>query len=101
MQNYTMPALADDVAWICEEQKLGNPVVVGHSMGNVALELAASAPDLLAAVVMIDSLLFPPQPLLDALKPLEEALQGSNYLADYEQGLSGTCLPTDAGYGPT
>jgi pimeloyl-ACP methyl ester carboxylesterase len=57
-QRYTIGALADDVGWICEQLAIVNPVVVGHSLGGlVALELAASRPDLTRGVALIDSVL--------------------------------------------
>jgi pimeloyl-ACP methyl ester carboxylesterase len=54
-QEYTMPAFADDVAWLCRELRAEKPIVVGHSMGAVvALQLAADHPDVPSAIVMID-----------------------------------------------
>jgi pimeloyl-ACP methyl ester carboxylesterase len=95
-QNYTMAAFADDLAWLCSKLTLMRPVVVGHSMGgNVALELAARYPDIPSSLVMIDSVMFPPEALLDTLNPLIEALQGTHYLAAYQQALANMCLPTD------
>jgi pimeloyl-ACP methyl ester carboxylesterase len=44
--------------------------------GTVALELAARYPDLPAAIVLIDSVIFPPPAFVDALRPLGEALCG-------------------------
>src|SRR5262245_27678299 len=44
-QDYTIPAFADDVAWVCQELGLERPVVIGHSMGGaIALELGATWP---------------------------------------------------------
>jgi pimeloyl-ACP methyl ester carboxylesterase len=58
VQPYTIAALADDVAWMCEQLDVQRPVVIGHSLGGiVALELASTRPDLVAAAVMIDSVL--------------------------------------------
>ena len=43
-QRYTIGALADDVAWMCERLDVGRVVVVGHSLGGlVALEVAAAS----------------------------------------------------------
>jgi pimeloyl-ACP methyl ester carboxylesterase len=54
-QQYTMPAFADDVAWLCRELGAEKPIVVGHSMGAVvALQLAADHPDVPGAIAMID-----------------------------------------------
>lgn len=95
-QNDTMAAFADDLGWLCSKLALTRPVVVGHSMGgNVVLELAARYPDIPSSLVMIDSVMLPPQALLDTLYPLIEALQGPHYLAAYQQALSSMCLPTD------
>jgi pimeloyl-ACP methyl ester carboxylesterase len=95
-QNYTMPAFADDLAWLCTKLALTKPVMVGHSMGgNVVLELAARYPEVPCSVVMIDSCMFPPQAMLDTLKSETEPLQGPHYLAAYKQALSSMCLPTD------
>ncbi len=55
-QDYTIAGFADDVAWMCRELGLEHPVVVGHSMGGmVAVELAATLPDLASAVIAVDS----------------------------------------------
>jgi pimeloyl-ACP methyl ester carboxylesterase len=57
-QRYSIPALADDVGWICERLDVGRAVVVGHSLGGlVALELAAMRPDLVRGAALIDSVL--------------------------------------------
>jgi pimeloyl-ACP methyl ester carboxylesterase len=63
--------------------------------GNVALELAARYPDIPSSLVMIDSVMLPPQALLNTLHPLIEALQEQHYLAAYQHALSVLCLPTD------
>jgi pimeloyl-ACP methyl ester carboxylesterase len=96
-QDYTMAAFAEDLAWLCTELTLVKPIVVGHSMGgNVALELAARYPEVLSSLVMIDSVVLPPQALLDTLpSQFAEALAGPHYLDAYRQSLSALCLPTD------
>ncbi len=87
-QDYTMAAFADDLAWLCEELELVKPIMVGHSMGgNVVLELAARYPAVPVSVVLIDSAVLPPQSLLDGLKTVVAALQGSGYLTAYRQVL--------------
>ena len=95
-QDYTMVAFADDLAWLCTELALVKPIVVGHSMGgNVALELAARRPELLSSIVLIDSVVFPSQSFRDALRPVLQALGGSDYAAVCRQAMLSTCLPTD------
>src|ERR1700754_5239679 len=47
VQEYSMAAFADDLAWICKKLGLEKPLLIGHSMGgNVSLEVAARYPDL-------------------------------------------------------
>jgi pimeloyl-ACP methyl ester carboxylesterase len=54
-QPYTMAGFADDLAWLCEQIGVVQPVVIGHSMGAaVALLLAATYPDFASGIVMID-----------------------------------------------
>jgi pimeloyl-ACP methyl ester carboxylesterase len=57
LQEYDPIVFADDLSWLCQNLGLERPIVVGHSMGgNIALKLAARAPELVGAVVMIDTL---------------------------------------------
>jgi pimeloyl-ACP methyl ester carboxylesterase len=95
-QDYTMAGFAEDMAWLCTEIGLGKSVVVGHSMGgNVALEMAAHHSESVHSVIMIDSVLFPHQALLDALAPMIKALEGSGFADAYRHGIEALCLPTD------
>jgi pimeloyl-ACP methyl ester carboxylesterase len=95
-QDYTMATFADDLMWLCTKLVLSRPVIVGHSMGgNVALEVAARYPNFPSSLVMIDSVMLPPQALLDTLHPMIKALQEPHYLAAYQQALSALCLPTE------
>jgi pimeloyl-ACP methyl ester carboxylesterase len=96
-QDYTIVGFADDVAWLCRELGLHRPVVVGHSLGGVvALELAARFPELPGAVVMLDSPLFVPPSLLDAVAPVITGLKGPDY-REVQRRLvaSVSFLPTD------
>jgi hypothetical protein len=45
---------------------------------------------------LIDSVILPHQWILDALKPMGEALRGPDYQAAYQQVLLAICIPTDA-----
>jgi pimeloyl-ACP methyl ester carboxylesterase len=61
---YPVSAYADDVAHLIVELKLGKVVAVGHSMGGITvLQLAATHPDRVAAIVMVDPapFAFPPE----------------------------------------
>ena len=81
VQSYTMRAFADDLAWLIEELNLGQPVVIGHSMGGtVALELAARHPEPVGAIVAIDSSLLPTAAATEiVLGDLVPGLQSPDY----------------------
>jgi pimeloyl-ACP methyl ester carboxylesterase len=52
---YPISAYADDLAHLIDTLKLGKVVAVGHSMGGITvLDLGASHPDKVAAIVMVD-----------------------------------------------
>ena len=52
---YDFPSVAGDLAEFIEELRLDRPVIVGHSWGgNVALEFAATHPDVAAGLVLVD-----------------------------------------------
>jgi pimeloyl-ACP methyl ester carboxylesterase len=95
-QEYTLDGFVDDVVWLCGQLGLAKPVIVGHSMGgNVALELAARHPDLAAAIVLIDSVVVPPSALVDALRPVAEAMRGPGYREASSALYASVFLPTD------
>lgn len=59
-QEYTIDLFCRDLEWLIGQLGLRRPVVVGHSMGGViALHLGARRRRALAAVVMVDSPVFP------------------------------------------
>jgi len=72
---------AADVAWLCDQLALGAPVIVGHSMGGaVAFEVAASRPELPAAIVLLDPIPIVPLPALRAQRSeLVARLGGPDY----------------------
>lgn len=80
-QDYTIPGFAEDLAWMCAELGLTKPIVVGHSMGAIsALQLAASFPDVPAAIVMVDPApIIPVAGLQELMAPVVEALHGEGY----------------------
>ena len=96
-QNYTVASFADDIAWLCSHLGVTKPVIVGHSMGgNIALALAARYPDLPAAILLLDTVVFPLPGLKEnALLPVLAALHGSGYRQAIRQAISGLFLPTD------
>ena len=61
---YPISAYADDLAYVIAQLGLGEVVAVGHSMGGLAvLQLAATHPDCVAAIIMVDPASFvrPPE----------------------------------------
>jgi pimeloyl-ACP methyl ester carboxylesterase len=81
-QEYTMAGFADDIAWQCAQLGLKKPVMIGHSFGGaLVLELCGRYPDLASGMVMIDSIVMPPQALRDSpeLQRLLEGVGGPNY----------------------
>lgn len=93
---YTTAGLADDLAWLCRQIGLEAPLVVGHSMGGaVALELGMRHPDSIAALVMIDSFVFPPAATLEALRPLADSMHGPGHEAGIEALRAAMARPGD------
>lgn len=80
-REYTVTAFADDIAWLCDELGLGHPVIAGHSMaGAIALELAATRPDLPSAIVLLDPIPIVPAPeFLEQTGRFVQALDGPGY----------------------
>ncbi len=80
-EDYTIDGLADDLAWMCAQLGLSRPVVVGHSLGGiVALALTASHPDLVGAVVALDSVLLLGNERRAAMTALLTRLRSDDYL---------------------
>jgi pimeloyl-ACP methyl ester carboxylesterase len=96
-QDYTMAGFADDLAFLCEQLGVDRPVVVGHSMGGViAFEMAARHPDLVGAVVAIDSPLVPPEALASQIPAFVEGLKSPAYQDASRNFVSNMLfLPTD------
>jgi len=75
-QAYTIAGFADDVAWLCGELGIAEPIVVGHSMGGMtALELAVRHPGLPSAIVACDSPIAVPAPLAGDLAEVAKQLR--------------------------
>lgn len=93
---YTIPAIAEEVAWTARELGLHKPVLVVHSMGVIGLELVARDPELVSALVVLDAPVLPPPPVRAAF---EQLLAGLRTPA-YQEVIGQTCdqmifLPTD------
>lgn len=76
-QEYTVRGYADDVAWLCYELGIYEPVIVGYGLGGVVgIELASHYPDLAAAVVALDSpILLPNESAASLLRSFAEKLR--------------------------
>jgi pimeloyl-ACP methyl ester carboxylesterase len=98
-QAYPISAFADDVAWCCRELQLQQPVLIGHSMGGiVAYEVAARAPQLPGAIVMLDSAVVMPAPVREAVPHVLGLLSGPDYAVHLRDFVAKALfLPSDDG----
>ncbi len=79
-QDYSVEALADDVAWIAATLGLNRPVLIGHSMGGlVALELASRGD--VRGLVLLESPVAAPPAMAAALQPALARLETEAYQA--------------------
>lgn len=96
---YDIPALADDVAWLCREVGILRPVVVGHSLGGmIAIELAARHPSLPTVVVAVAPGAISPTPQARSVyEGFATQLEGSDGEAVRRAWVEGESmfLPTD------
>lgn len=87
-QDYTIEALADDVAWICDSANVADAVFIGHSMGGtIVLALSHARPDLVRALALFDpAILFPPdvQTLANQLADAFAAPGGMDTVRQFE-----------------
>src|SRR4029453_11296968 len=79
---YPIRVYADDIAYLIERLGLDKVVAVGHSMGGLAvLQLAASYPHSVAAIVMVEPGPFAaalPPGVRDALEAIADAIDAGN-----------------------
>jgi pimeloyl-ACP methyl ester carboxylesterase len=87
---FNIEAYSDDVAWLCRALDLDRPVVIGHSMGGmIAVQLGASYPEMVSAVVALDSPFLSPAGLQESVQPLITAMEGpAHYEARKEMAAS-------------
>jgi pimeloyl-ACP methyl ester carboxylesterase len=97
LQDYGPIGFADDLRWLCKRLGLERPILVGHSMGgNIGLKLASLAPDLLKAIVMIDTFVDADATFMQGLRELSdnmETIGGSRQL--FETLSAMLFLPSD------
>jgi pimeloyl-ACP methyl ester carboxylesterase len=96
-QEYTIPAFADDLAWVCRELTLKRPVIIGHSMGGaIALELAAGHAKLISGIALLDSAVLPAPHIWNRAQTLLADLRKPSYLDVLRQFIADAFfLPTD------
>jgi pimeloyl-ACP methyl ester carboxylesterase len=94
---YSMASFADDLAWLCRQIELPNPVIIGHGMGGaVALEAVSRYRHLSSAVVMLQTTLFPPQAWLNSNAPsAEEALAAEDHVAVFRSIIAAGFIASD------
>jgi pimeloyl-ACP methyl ester carboxylesterase len=80
--SFTVRDLAADVLGVCEAAGVERAVLCGHSSlgGGVALEVAATRPDLVAGVVLLDAIVFSEERRTAALTTLVRALESDGSL---------------------
>jgi pimeloyl-ACP methyl ester carboxylesterase len=93
---YSIPTLADDVAYLCQKLGRKNVVLVGHSLGGaVVLETAARHPALASSIVAIEGALLFPAPVREGFKPMGEALRGPGWKKAMREFTDSVYLPND------
>ena len=93
---YPITTYADDIAHIIDHLELSKVVAVGHSMGgDTVLQLAASYPDHVAAIVMMDPdpFVFPPE-VRRGYEAIAEAFEAGNQEPWQQQIATYGFLPT-------
>src|SRR3569833_2146858 len=94
-QEYTIETAADDLAWLVRELGLYRPVLVQHSMGVIALDVAARYPDMLGGVVLLDAPMFPSADMEEGFRGLAAGLRGPVH-QEVVRGFAGaTFAPSD------
>jgi pimeloyl-ACP methyl ester carboxylesterase len=80
-EEFSVADLAQDIAAVCDAAGVEHAVICGHSLsGGVALELAATRPDLVSAVAILDGAILYAEPVLQALRgELLPALNGPGW----------------------
>src|SRR5262249_18355563 len=86
----------EEVAWTARELGLYKPILVAHSMGVIGLEVTHRYPDLVSALVLVDSPIFAPREVESAFQQLLEGLRSPGYRDVVAQACDRMIfLPTD------
>jgi pimeloyl-ACP methyl ester carboxylesterase len=77
---YPIETYADDIAYLIDQRGLGKVVAIGHSLGgNIVMQLAASHPHCVAAIVMVEPGPFAPPPDVRAgFEAIADAIDAGN-----------------------
>ncbi|SDX59392.1 Pimeloyl-ACP methyl ester carboxylesterase [Thiocapsa roseopersicina] len=95
-EGYSIEGLAEDIAWLCAQLGLEKPIIAGQSLGgNIALEVAAHHPDLVAGVVCLDSGVLFPDSAGAVFEDYLKGLEGASFADAIRKIVADSCLPTD------
>jgi len=95
-QPYSIEGFAEDLVWLCAQQQITKPVIVGQSMGgNMALEIAARYPDFPAGLVLLDSGVLFPASAGKVFARYLEGLKRPDFADEARKIVADSCLPTD------
>jgi pimeloyl-ACP methyl ester carboxylesterase len=95
-QTYSIEGFAEDLVWLCTQQQITKPVIVGQSMGgNIVLEIAARHPDFPAGLVLLDSAVFFPASAGTVFAAYLEGLKRPDFADQVRKIVTESCLPTD------
>jgi len=94
--NIQYPEFADDLAWLCGELGVERAVLGWTQYGClIAMQLAATHPELSAAVCLIDSVVFPSDAFIAQLELLGDQLAGAAYIQTLHSQQVLSSLQTD------
>jgi pimeloyl-ACP methyl ester carboxylesterase len=95
--SYSTQVFVDDLIRVIEQLDLGRPVVIGHSRGgSLALALAEARPDLVRALVLLDSGIRRPAERSADLEPFYASLGGPDHAERVREFVARRLLePTD------
>jgi pimeloyl-ACP methyl ester carboxylesterase len=95
-QAYSIEVFAEDLVWLCAQQQVAKPVIVGQSMGgNMALEIAARYPDFPAGLVLLDSGVMFPASAGTVFAGYLAGLKRPDFADEARKIVADSCLPTD------
>jgi pimeloyl-ACP methyl ester carboxylesterase len=95
-QAYSIEGFAEDLVWLCTQQNIQKPVIVGQSMGgNMALEIAARYVDFPAGIVLLDSGVLFPESAGTVFAEYLEGLKSLDFEDHVRKIVADSCLPSD------